>query len=147
MIRRGGAKEGKGELRDERDKRGSGVRVSSFDPLSLLRLCESRVLPTCPCFDSNESLPPRSPTVRRARARASARTPSRCFSLSFSPYPPPPPPPTSPPGGRRSRSRSRLSHVDSFRSPTTVPPPGGGTAVLVGEPRCAPATVTSLRVV
>lgn len=74
MIRRGGAKEGKGELRDERDKRGSGVRVSSFDPLSLLRLCESRVLPTCPCFDSNESLPPCSPTVRSARARASERS-------------------------------------------------------------------------
>lgn len=75
MIRRGGAKEGKGELRDERDKRGSGVRVSSFDPLSLLRLCESRVLPTCPCFDSNESLPPCSPTVRSARARALAHPP------------------------------------------------------------------------
>lgn len=73
MIRRGGARRGKGELRDERDKRGSGVRVSSFDPLSLLRLCESRVLPTCPCFDSNESLPPCSPTVE-ARARERSHT-------------------------------------------------------------------------
>lgn len=67
MIRRGGA-------RKERDKRGSGVRVSSFDPLSLPRLCESRVLPTCPCFDSNESLPPCSPTVRSARARERSHT-------------------------------------------------------------------------
>lgn len=73
--------------------------------------------------------------------------------LRFERVPPPPHgararhfplPPGSPPGGRRSRSQSRLSRVDSFRSPISVPPPRAGIAVLASEPRYAPATVTSL---
>lgn len=149
MIRRGArGQEG------ERDKRGgSGVRVSSFDPLSLLLACVSpeSSLPVLASIRTSLPSAPRPPLVLCARRPKRVRAPAatlRCFPLSVdrrrrrrhrrA---------TSPAGGRRSRSRSRLSHVDSFRSPTSVPPPGGPTAVLVGEPRCAPATVTSLRVV
>lgn len=68
-------------------RRGSGVRVSSFDPLSLPSDRVSSPFHPCPCFDSKESLSRLSPTPRsetRARARPPARHVSP-LSLSFTP--------------------------------------------------------------
>lgn len=57
---------------DERDRRGSGVRVSSFDPLSLPSDGVSSPFHPCPCFDSKESPPYSAARSASARARAPA---------------------------------------------------------------------------
>lgn len=118
MISARGRKEATGR-RETSVVRGFGLARSTRYPYSWYL----RVLPYPVLASIRTSL---SPSPWRARARH--------FPL----------PPGSPPGGRRSRSQSRLSRVDSFRSPISVPPPRAGIVVLASEPRYAPATVTSL---
>lgn len=115
-------------LRGERDKRGSGVRVSSFDPLSLLSTGVPSSPYRCPC----------SIRTRLSLSMAEAEARARHISLPY--------PPLGLTAWRATiaiaASPGRLVPLPYFDSP-----PSFRTVVLVSEPRFAPATVTSLRVV
>lgn len=115
---------------NERGKRGSGVRVSSFDPLSPPSAGESRVLSTPVLASIRKSLYPHS----SARAASSRLPPS------------PPVIPTRAP--RRGLAGDDRDYEPLCGRLVPLPyialPPDGGTVVLVSEPRYSPATVTSL---
>lgn len=123
------------EERGEQDEKGRerlrGSRVSSFDPLSLLCV-ESRESPYLSLLRFERVAP-----TPRPKARERARN---VFSPPFSTSPPP-----RLAGDDRDEPASLWSRLVPF--PYFGAPPRDRTALLASEPRYAPATVTSLRVV